>query len=600
MSLNKKQHEVATTTSHTIVCAPPGSGKTHTTIELAANILQLVKKRLPDDKSSPVDNETRLAMVTFTRNGADEITERLEERLTKKSLKRVRANTFHSFMIALYKRSKSKNRIIMGGPQHNIIRMAINEIHPHLSEFFMDVVQSIDKLGRAISEDTSSVSDEHKAVYKHYVHLCERYSKIDLNHMSKEVLRLLNEGVIEPFKVDYLVIDEYQDTDEIQWLWTKIHGDAGVKIITVGDDDQSIYSFRGALGFKGMQLLEQNFGACAKVLEICYRSHEEILMAAKSLIENNTYRMEKRMIANKGKGGTVTIVDSRHAEGEISHIEEILAKKAGSWAILARNRQHLDAVESMVKDNGYSYKRLDGKNIFDAPEVQGCLKIVGMLERNNSIHAVVDMMMFLEEEEADIYIVKQCLTPSNKGFEYLNEIDFHQCSTELSSLSYWWSSALKNTNDETEIKKRVNKLKHIITRAKGVDQKSGKIYFIFFDMLESWALKKGWKETVILCNKLLRNKRQEDEKVYDVVLGTKHSSKGLEWDNVWVMSLNDSVCPGEAVTLEEIEEERRILFVAMTRAKNNLYLSYHGEQKKSYFLTEISTDFAKHEKWEIK
>ena len=573
MSLNEDQGLVANSTDHTLVCAGPGTGKTHTSITLADNLLAV-----PGNS---------MIMVTFTRNGADELQERLQRKLPESSLSRVKADTFHSLMLVLYRRAKLPLKVIMGADQYNLIKAAIRQFDSSLMEDYMDITQSIDKLGRAMDSGPSDLPLEHQEINKVYLKLCEKYRKIDMNGASKLVIGMLETGQLPTFRASHMLIDEYQDTDPIQYRWAKIHGENGTKIITIGDDDQSIYSFRSALGFKGMELFQSTFDADAYVLRTCYRCHEEILYAAMSLIEKNTHRVPKRLNSALGRGGRVDIIDVIEANNEIEQIIKKATEVEGSWAVLARNRKLLDTLEAHIKESGLTYKRLDSKNILDNPEIESCMRLLGSLEFKNNTHSVIDSLMFLQEDESNIETIKNYLSSNRQGFEFIAKSDFGSCSKEVMDLSVIWGDLKQDTSDVTEIKRRCTSLLKIIWAAKEVTpDKQGKIFQVFMDMFSSWALKKGWNEAVSLCNYMLKNRKNIDDKVYDIVLGTMHSSKGLEFDNVWLMAMNEAVCPGGASTTEEIEEERRLVYVGMTRAKKYLALSYYKE-KISFFLNEI-------------
>ena len=255
MSLNPKQQLVAGAKTYALTCALPGSGKTHTSMELVKNLLE--------------PKENKAVMVTFTRAGAGEMRERVEKKLTAEQQKRVRVSTFHSLFISMYKAAGGYKKIIMGADQDNIIRMAVKSVDAALLDDYMDVVQSIDLLGRQLDPDMGAVPSLHAEVFRKYQNLCRKYNKTDLNALSREVVLKLQNNEMKPLNCTHMIVDEFQDSDEVQVEFLLLLGRAGVIVMTVGDDDQSIYSFRGAMGYTGMVKFLDEFKIKAFVLDTC-------------------------------------------------------------------------------------------------------------------------------------------------------------------------------------------------------------------------------------------------------------------------------------------------------------------------------------------
>jgi len=574
MSLNPKQQIVANAKSFALTCALPGSGKTHTSMELVKNLLE------------PVENKAQ--MVTFTRAGAGEMRERVEKKLSSEQAARVKVSTFHSLFIQMFKKLGSFKKIIMGADQDNIIRMAIKAVDASLLEDYIDVVQSIDLIGRQLNPDVSGIDPRHVEAFNKYQSLCAKYNKIDLNAVSREVVINLQNGKLKPLDISHMIVDEFQDSDEVQLEFLLIHGRAGVVVMTVGDDDQAIYSFRGSMGYTGMITFLNEFNIKAFVLDTCYRCSEEVLMTAKGVIENNVNRVKKTMKSAAGNGGTVSVYEVKNAEHEVEVIINHIPTLKGQWAILSRNQMQLDQVQSMLEENGYSYRRLGEKSIFENKDVKALMTMISSIRNDKKKHNIIDTLMFLEEPEEHIDIIISFLVPQKKSIAHLVDTDLMECSTELMNLAQLWNDLKIDTKNPSEIDRRCIELKKIIFRAKGVTaDKGGKFFEVFFRMFTNWANKIGWAEAVEKTAYLLNNAANENDVEVDVELSTLHGSKGLEWPNVWIMGLNDATIPGENITMETLEEERRLFYVGMTRAEKNLRISYH-QKKASCFIGELT------------
>lgn len=579
MSLNPKQQIVADAKTYALTCALPGSGKTHTSMELVKNLLE--------------PKENKAVMVTFTRAGAGEMRERVEKKLSAEQQKRVRVSTFHSLFISMYKSAGGYKKIIMGADQDNIIRMAIKSVDAELMDDYMDVVQSIDLLGRQLDPDLGDVPPSHADVYRKYQNLCRKYNKTDLNALSREVVIKLKNNEMKPLDCTHLIVDEFQDSDEVQVEFLLLLGRAGVIVMTVGDDDQSIYSFRGAMGYTGMVKFLDEFKIKAFVLDTCYRCAEEVLMSAKGLVENNIYRVEKTMKSAAGDGGTVAVYETQDLEHEVETILNQIPTLDGQWAVLSRNQIQLDSVQSALQEYGYSYRRLGEKSIFENKDVNALMTMIASIKYDKNKHNIIDTLMFMEEPEDNIDIIVNTLVTKRQSLASIAQSEFLDCSSELMNLSRLWPDLKYDTTNPSEIDRRCRELKMVIFRAKGVTpDKGGKMFEAFFKMFTRWANKSGWTDAVDKTAYLLNSKDDGDKKEVDVELSTLHGSKGLEWPNVWIMGVNDSTIPGENINEATLEEERRLLYVGMTRAEKNLRISYHKE-KASCFIGELRHDCIK-------
>ncbi|CAE6863772.1 ATP-dependent DNA helicase Rep [Paraburkholderia aspalathi] len=230
--------------------------------------------------------------------------------------------------------------------------------------------------------------------YNAYQEALARNGKIDFQDLLRLAVAGMEKGEIQPYPFTDLLVDEFQDTDPLQYRWVELHANAGARVTVVGDDDQSIYGFRAALGFRGMESFASTFDAQRVVLGSNYRCRSEILDAADRLIRHNEDRIPKLLRAERGTGGTV---DTQRSDDEyidaVAALDALQPKLAAgrSCAILARTNRILDPIESVCRSHGVPYFRASGRSIINRP--QGAL-MCNLLEivqgtRLNGLDAVL-------------------------------------------------------------------------------------------------------------------------------------------------------------------------------------------------------------------
>ncbi|MCI2285956.1 ATP-dependent helicase [Colwellia sp. MSW7] len=272
-----------------MIVALAGSGKTHTFISLVERILQ----------ENPYST---IAMVTFTNAATSEMEDRVKMKVGSMA-NRVSVSTFARLMRVQFVPLMNKRRLLIGGEYYGFIKRAMISQGVDLDEL-RDCLSEVDKLGRDLTfvDDGSSYS----RVFAEYSNLLKRYGRYDLNLMARELIQALIEGKIKPIKQDFILIDEFQDTDILQYEWLK-ENSRNKKVAVVGDDDQSIYAWRGARAYEAFVDFQGDFNAEAYLLSQCFRCAPEILSTAKAFIEHNQDRIDKDMSSPKPLGGTVSI-----------------------------------------------------------------------------------------------------------------------------------------------------------------------------------------------------------------------------------------------------------------------------------------------------
>ena len=563
-----------------MVCALPGSGKTHVSISVTEAILNM----------SP---NYSVGLVSFTAASAIEMATRVKKRIGNGVAlpeHKVKCATFHSFVLKQWRDHKPGFVLIMKAKQSNIVVRALNQ-----SDFagnYEDAMRTIDFYGQmlypvAMPNDTSNTW----GLYQSYCSIMKANKGLDLSMVFRNVILAMRSGELEPLPYTHLLCDEFQDTDNIQYAWLQEHAKKGIKITTVGDDDQSIYGFRNSRGYEVMKQFQEEFDAVPHVLSTCFRCKPEILSAAQKIIEFNVDRVSKDMQASADPGGEVHIYATGCSVDETEYVLRILEEHKGQeFAILARNNRQLDFLEGVLKEKGIEYNR-DSKNDFwELPQVEAFLKVLFSLRFPYDTRYINEVLGFIEEDEGEILKLTK-LAKRHRGFFIIPEESLMDSRPTTKRLHKIFLQLGGDTEDPEIIRKRMNTLMQLIGEAKG--KKDGKglaVASAVRDILVKYGEGDFHERIDDIIYKLRPQRKKEegdeekdvDENPILINLSTLHGSKGLEWPNVILLGLCDGVMPSPKCT--SLEEERRLLYVGMTRAEQRLYMLYYG--KPSVYLLE--------------
>lgn len=606
-----------------VILALPGSGKTHTLISYVERILNAY----PDSK---------IILVTFTNASSEEMAARINARLPS-FVRNVRVGTFASIILSMFMPFSQGRRLILGAEWNSYVRRAAfkngfgAEELPYIFEF-------IEKASRAGAEP----DPEHplSAVYSDYLNMLNVYHRVDPHIVSREVTNAIRKGLIKPLKANFMMVDEFQDVSSADFEWVAAHIDSGIWTTVVGDDDQSIYGWRGAQGYESIVLMQEIYQATGYLLSQCFRCAPAILAAAKKLIEHNVERVPKKMSSARSEKGKIErivvpekVVSSWTAESLASDVvqtnsdkkkrsgkptpaemkknkdskamekarfivEQIKDESPYSWAILARTNAELDLIERALAERRLNAIRLGGKSIFDSEHANGIAKLLlGVLDRKHVSH-IVDGLGWLGERE-DV-IQKIYYTAGGAGFasvSSLNSSGWLSETVELQGMAQQW---INDTISPEAIKDRTDKFFNCLVKRMHTQEPNDlklqlAVVKVLKDVLESF--KGSFSERVKdLAERVINNSRKKiDHKAPDAVkLATLTGSKGLEWQNVWIINVDagripsakSMEMPSEEEVQAAIEEERRLMFVGMTRAELWLRIS-NTEGQESQFIQEI-------------
>ncbi|QIR16328.1 ATP-dependent helicase [Shewanella aestuarii] len=598
MALNEEQTAVANSVdSHNLVIALPGSGKTHTMISFIAN---LVKKP-----------QAKILGLTFTNAAAVEMKARVGKSIKGEDRKRIFISTFHSIIIQMVKKHPElagRERLI--GPAENrynyfIFKSMCSSYNTNCEPRDESVKPFTEKEQKGLYAMTLNIvknrllslnaeycaeSKRFKSVmgFDYFDFYCDKMQELNvwpLDLMCNVVTKMLIAGKIEPINCTALVVDEFQDTDDTQYQWIKAHGKNGTLITVVGDDDQAIYSWRNSLGMEGVERFKKDFNPNYYTLSMCYRCPPEILLSAEQVVIQNSNRVPKSM-NTLDTSGDIYLLATTDEMNELSYMLSGMRKHhLESRAILTRTNQQLDEIEAFLKIENIPYKRLNGTPIWQNENLLFWVHLLYTVVEARDSKYLKSILVELHEDQ---HVILDIIAKSKGvGFTHIDDDEMSWSDVTVALHEQCRLSGNKGgERNDIEVEKLLNILhdefQPIVSKPKAE----------FFDTFKKIVL--GMKHQLILritgiieLSEMRQIKELDDDVV---ILTTFHGAKGLEWDVVWIAGANEDKLPliNKKIDPSTInyEEERRLLYVAMTRAKLSLYISWYSIAEPSNFLLE--------------
>lgn len=519
--------------------------------------------------------------MTFTRDAAKELRHRIIDSCGEQHARRLAVGTFHSLGLEQERRSSKGKlpRLLSEGERISIIKGCWKSIAPKLA--YEDILSEIELCKTHV--DGYVFQDERiEQVFNAYENALKADNTMDFADILLRCVRGMRNGTLSPLPVKFLLVDEGQDMDAVQKEWILAHARNGTQITLVGDDDQSLYSFRMALGYQGLVAVTEALSAVELTLPVNYRCAPNILEHAAKLIRHNKDRANKNIKAHKDVPGEILVkrYAKRRDEGtDIAKYLNELQPSRGEWAVLARTNSMLDEIEMCLGAAGIPTHRSGGKSFWE--------------------HGVgLTVLSLLRSVNTDTWLgASQCLQYCGIPGSWLSSFNATKgtCIDKL-------TEALEAAPDETTKKKVLSLREGMIAWQYQASLQRvnlairGAMEFIEANTRESLkGLVKSVKESLTakhltgsLGQRIARLQMapdsEEEVKKGVVQLLTLHSSKGLEFDNVWIIGCEEGNLPHTDSTEEE---ERRLMYVGMTRARSRLVLSSGMEEgMESRFLEE--------------
>ena len=619
-----------------LIIAGAGSGKTTVITYRIAYLLEKV--------ASPEE----ILAITFTNKATKEMLVRVNKLMPEKNLKKLKIMTFHGFCLGVLKNhieklSFSKNfSIFHPSDQKALIKEIINLIDSETTltpEFFIQRI-SFAKNNFISPIDYKLVlqtDDIVKKVYQEYQNRLFIMNTVDLDDLLFHTYDLWQKfpSITENYqkKFRYVLVDEFQDTNYIQSLIVLKIVEKHQNICVVGDDDQSIYHWRGA-DVENILNFQEKFSDCKLIkLEENYRSTNNILATANHLISNNHNRYEKNLWSQKGDGEKVKILHCYDVNEEIDLVLSLISAKKISYsgkdiAILFRSNHQSRLLEQRLLHYNIPYTLVGGLSFYDRKEIRDTIAYLTLLFNSNNDSAFLRSLSTPTRGVGTVAIGKL------RNYATLNKLSLFEC-LNTGKLDFFSSKAKKNVKQFIEI---VNKYKKEYIQAKKSLANICYDYLADIGYLDSFSfLYKNPDEAEIRyenVRELLDGIKQYEEENNDleqsllesfigqinlgdsfyqknnsidddnkVILSTIHSIKGLEYSLVFIIGMEEGTFPSlKSINNQELDEERRLFYVAVTRAKEELILSFshrklfHGKYREflpSCFLKELPLKYTK-------
>ena len=563
-----------------LVLALPGSGKTLTLVNLICRLIEVAS--------------SKVIAVTFTNASSAEMKERVGKHIKGQQRKQIFISTFHSLLIQQVSRvPKLKSRKLLVGPEADnaffYYYKKYNDTRASGKITLDEAREILMKKSCCLYPEQLDLGTVHSKFYEGYCNSLVNMGQWTMDMLCRDVVLGLKSGEIELLSATHIVVDEYQDTDELQYEWIKIHGQGGAKITVVGDDDQSIYKFRAAMGYSGMVKFKNDFEVVQHTLSKCFRCAPAILQAAKNLIEHNQHRIYKPMIAESNELADIELIGNSSNEEELERLaQNIYADGNATGAVLCRTNEQLDLVEIKLKAKGIEYQRLNSKSVWKSYQLTMGIKLIYSIITPNSSRYLKESLMFIKEDMPIILDIMN--TARNSGFVHVqdeNDICWHPSTLELQAMCRDdFSNRDVSSNDD--IYSFLKKIE-IYLRSHFIIGKKNEFATFMHGLLCIFNGRLSGRVEKILELMNTRERRSLDHDV--ITLTSFHGSKGLEFDSVWLVGVDEKHLPLANKSGEiDYEEERRLMFVAMTRAKKKLHISWAEEANYSSFLLEAFPD----------
>lgn len=606
--LNKQQQEgVTTTEGPVLILAGAGSGKTRVLTHRTAYLIE--------EKGV---NPYYILAITFTNKAAGEMRTRIQEMLGYGS-ESIWVSTFHSTCVRILRRyidrlGYGNNFTIYDSDDQKTLmkdickRLQI-DTKIHKEKTFLNVISSAkNELIDPIEFEQQAVGNYNKRrqaeVYKEYQRALKQNNALDFDDLIFKTVELfkLDKEVLESYqeRFRYIMVDEYQDTNTAQFELIRLLAMKYKNLCVVGDDDQSIYKFRGANIYNILNFEKHFPDAKVIKLEQNYRSTQHILDAANHVIAHNVGRKEKALWTENGAGEKIRFEQLETGNEEASFVVRDIASKVrkGTYtykdcAILYRTNAQSRLFEERLIFSNIPYKVVGGINFYSRKEVKDMLaylktiengkddlsvkRIINVPKRGIGATSINKVETFALENEMDFYsalCMASDIPTMGKAAEKIRPfvlfIQSMRAKLEYLSLQQILEEIIETTGYVAELE--AEGTDEALARIENIDELISKI--AAYEESEEHPTLSGFLEEVALVAEI----DKLDENSDYVVLMTLHSAKGLEFSNVYLSGMEDGLFPSYmSITSdnagEEIEEERRLAYVGITRAKEHLTIT---------------------------
>ena len=610
-----------------LIIAGAGSGKTRV---LTSRIAYMIEQGVAPE---------RILALTFTNKAAEQMRTRIAQMLPDNRARRIRMGTFHS----VFSRILRENAELIGFPQsftiyepadsRNLLKTIVRELNLADEKYKPNVLASRISYAKNClvtpgaylasanyaAEDRQAQIPEFGNIYNIYCQRCKHNGAMDFDDLLLQTNILLRDhpDVLRRYQeqFEYILVDEYQDTNYAQYIIIRRLSQLHSRVCVVGDDAQSIYSFRGAKIENILSFKKDYPSAMVFKLEQNYRSTRTIVEAANSVIARNHKRMEKHCFSEGAVGEKIRILkaytDREEAEMVVSDLREKIRETGDRWSdvvILYRTNNQSAVLEDNLRRRGVPYRIYKGSSFYDHKEIKDLLAYIRLVinprddeafrrivnypargigettvQRIAQLAAAQGSSMW---EAVDALVAEPAAdavqrTIARKVAEFVamiralslarNEKGLYDFGLEIASRSgilaaYRAENSPEATSALDNIEELLNSMQ-LFKEQRDAEIRGGE------RQADEEATIEEWLQQVMLMTDMDKDDPEEDDKV---TLMTVHSAKGLEYKYVYIVGLEENLFPSQraAESSDGIEEERRLFYVALTRAKVQATISY--------------------------
>ncbi|MCC8380313.1 DNA helicase Rep [Xenorhabdus sp. PB30.3] len=636
MRLNPSQQQaVEFVTGPCLVLAGAGSGKTRVITNKIAHLIRACGYQA-----------RHIAAVTFTNKAAREMKERVAQTLGRKETRGLMISTFHTLGLEIIKREykalgmKSNFSLFDDQDQMALLKDLTADLLEEDKDLLQKLISSISGWKNDLMPPEQVIRQARSEQEHHFAECYRRYdlhlnscNVLDFDDLiTKPTLLLMrDEEVRERWqnRIRYLLVDEYQDTNTSQYQLVKLLVGNRARFTVVGDDDQSIYSWRGARP-QNLILLKEDFPQLNVIkLEQNYRSSGRILKSANILIANNPHVFEKKLFSELGYGDPLRVIEANNEDHEAERVVgELIAHHFinktdyKDYAILYRGNHQSRIFEKMLMQSRIPYRISGGTSFFSRPEIKDLLSYLRVLTNPDDDSAFLRVVNTPRREIGAVTVQKlgEWAKQRNKSLYHASfDLGLEQNLSgrglaALQRFTHWMNEISRQAEREPLL--AVRDLLHSMDyeswlyetspspkaaemRMKNVNQ----LFTWMSEMFEGDDLNEPMTLSQVVARFTLRDmleRGEESEESDQVQLMTLHASKGLEFPYVFMVGMEEGLLPHQSsIDEDNIEEERRLAYVGITRAQRELFLTLSKERRQygelirpepSRFLLELPQD----------
>lgn len=614
--LNPRQAEaVAYISGPLLVLAGAGSGKTSVITRKIAYLVQQCGIRAQ-----------YICAVTFTNKAAREMKARVASLLKAGEGRGLTVSTFHNLGLNIIRREyvhlgyKPGFSIFDEGDIKALLTDimqkeyqgddGLDEIKNYIGNWKNDLILPEEALEKARTpkEQTAAV------VYLHYQRTLKAYNAVDFDDLILMPVKLFQEHpeVLERWRnrIRYMLVDEYQDTNTSQYLLVKMLVQERAQFTVVGDDDQSIYAWRGARPENLMQLKDDFPSLKVVMLEQNYRSTSRILKCANVLIANNPHVFEKQLWSEMGHGDPIRVLRCKNEDGEAERIAlEILTlhlktqRPYADFAILYRGNHQAKLMELKLQHHQIPYRLSGGTSFFARQEVKDVMSYLRLLVNPDDDNAFLRVINVPRREIGSTTLEKLGNYAGSRDlsmYAAADEIGLGEhldarFTERLGRFKRWMDGVRQNCAGEDPIgalRSMVmdidyeNWIRQNASSDKVADFRMGNVWFLMDALKNILEKDEDGQMTIedaiakLVLRDMLERQQEEEEGADGVQMMTLHASKGLEFPYVFIMGMEEEILPHRSsIEADTIEEERRLAYVGITRARQTLAFTYATRRK---------------------